>query len=502
MQPRFIANFLFLIFVNVLVKPIYVFGIDMKVQNVVGAEDYGTYFSIFSFSFIFYIVLDLGLTQYNSRIIAQDFSSLKTYLPNFLMAKMGLGLVFFFLIFIGAILLGYDAKELYWLGLLGAIHFLNSLTNYLRSNVAALHLFKVDAVLSIINRMLLIIVCGFMLYGTYVQHFSIEDFILAQIGTLTFTALLSLVVVGRYAGLRSLSFNKDMIVNIIKEGYPYALLVLLTTIYTRTDAVMLKEILPIQGKTEAGYYAAAYRLLDMSNMFGLLMASQLLPMFAKLIKDKQYQEISHLAQTGFRIIMFISITLSVLIAGFSQDIIGMMYDDSAYPTVYVARILSLLILSFIPIASSYVFNTLMNANASLSVLNIIGMVGVVLNIILNFILIPEHGAIGAVYATIATQGLAALAHIYFANRIMGLQLPILLFCKILLFGVLMYTTLRYGIGWGFVSGGEDGLLNHLHWFIRFILMGVLSLPLALLSGLMDLGMLKDILNKKTQGSTT
>ena len=266
MRQKFLANFLFLIFVNVLVKPFYVFGIDMKVQDTVGAEEYGLYFSIFSFAFLFFIILDLGLTQYNSRIIAQDFSSLKTHLPNFIIAKFILGTLFFIAIYIGALMLGYTSKELYWLGLLGLIHFFNSLTEYLRSNIAALHLFRLDAILSIINRLLLIIVCGIMLYGSYVANFRIEDFIYAQISTLAFTALLSLGIVLKYAGMSSFSFNKDLIINIIKEGYPYALLVLLTTIYTRTDAVMLKELLPETGKTEAGYYAAAYRFLDMAAM--------------------------------------------------------------------------------------------------------------------------------------------------------------------------------------------------------------------------------------------
>lgn len=484
MKQKFLANFLFLIFVNVLVKPFYVFGIDMKVQDVTGADEYGLYFSIWSFSFIFFIILDLGLTQYNSRIIAQNQSLLSSYLPNFIAAKAILGTVFFLGIYIGALFLGYTSKELYWLGLLGLIHLLNSFTEYLRSNIAALHLFRLDAILSIINRVLLIVVCGIMLYGSYVVNFRVEDFIYAQIATLTFTALLSLGVVLKYARPFSFSFDKSDIYQIIKEGYPYALLVLLTTIYTRTDAVMLKELLP-NGKTEAGYYAAAYRLLDMSAMFGLLMASQLLPIFAKLIKEKNQEEIRRLAQTGFKVIMLISVAIAVCISIYGSEIISIMFRAEEYPPEYVGLILSLLILSIIPIASSYVFNTLMNANASLRTLNVIGVVGVVANVIINFILIPKYGALGAVYATLFTQSLAAIAHVYFSNKILALRLPFGLFFRVFIFSMLMFLIVRYGLS-----------ILSVNWVVQFILGGILALPTGWILGLLDINMIKEILSRK------
>ena len=50
MQKKFVVNLALLLFLNLLVKPFYILGIDAEVQNQVGAEDYGMYFSIFSFS--------------------------------------------------------------------------------------------------------------------------------------------------------------------------------------------------------------------------------------------------------------------------------------------------------------------------------------------------------------------------------------------------------------------------------------------------------------------
>ena len=71
MKKKFLTNLALLIFLNLLVKPFFIFGIDRSVQNAVGLENYGFYFTIFNFAFLFNILLDAGLTNFNNRNIAQ-----------------------------------------------------------------------------------------------------------------------------------------------------------------------------------------------------------------------------------------------------------------------------------------------------------------------------------------------------------------------------------------------------------------------------------------------
>ncbi|MDP2888396.1 MAG: polysaccharide biosynthesis protein, partial [Bacteroidota bacterium] len=70
MKRKFITNLLLLLFLNVLIKPFWIFGIDLTVQNMVGDESYGLYFSLLNFSMILNIFLDLGITSYNNKNIA------------------------------------------------------------------------------------------------------------------------------------------------------------------------------------------------------------------------------------------------------------------------------------------------------------------------------------------------------------------------------------------------------------------------------------------------
>ena len=72
MQRKFVTNLALVLSLNLLIKPIWVFGIEVAVQNAVGTEQYGFYYAIFNFSFLLTIVLDFGITNFNNKNIARS----------------------------------------------------------------------------------------------------------------------------------------------------------------------------------------------------------------------------------------------------------------------------------------------------------------------------------------------------------------------------------------------------------------------------------------------
>ena len=81
--------------------------------------------------------------------------------------------------------------------------------------------------------------------------------------------------------------------------------------------------------------------------------------------------------------------------------------------------------------------------------------------------------------------MAALGHIFIANKILDLRLSLSVFIKVILFGLLMYLLVRYGL-----------VLLSVNWMIQFVLTGILALPIGWIMGLLDINMLKEIFNKK------
>ena len=71
-SSRFYSSLGLLILLNVIIKPVWIFGIDRQVQNIVGTETYGTYFSLLGFSIVFSFLLDWGFTGFFNRELAAN----------------------------------------------------------------------------------------------------------------------------------------------------------------------------------------------------------------------------------------------------------------------------------------------------------------------------------------------------------------------------------------------------------------------------------------------
>ena len=108
MQNRFIKNIIFLLFLNLLVKPFWILGIDREVQNLLGDASYGTYQALFNFSYLFYILLDLGITNFNSRAVAQDPKNLSKHFGGLTEIKLLLGLLYAVVVFVVGYCCGYN----------------------------------------------------------------------------------------------------------------------------------------------------------------------------------------------------------------------------------------------------------------------------------------------------------------------------------------------------------------------------------------------------------
>ncbi len=416
MHKKFLKNLALLLFLNLLVKPFWILGIDRQVQNVVGTNEYGLYFSIFNFSFLFFIFLDLGITNFNNRNIAQNNQLLNKHLAGIASLKLLLGVFYAVLVFLVGMLIGYRGRQLYLLGWVGFNQFLLSFILYLRSNISGLLLFKTDSFLSVLDKILMICFVGIMLWtGLFGQKFKIEWFVYAQTLAYCFTVLIALIAVLNKSGRLRLNWNYHFFYLIIKKSLPFALLILIMSFYNRIDSVLLERLLPDPlGAEQSGVYAQAYRLLDAGQNFSYLFAVLLLPLFSKMINEGQ--SVIRMVRISFSIIITCSLLVAIVSAFFGKDIMLLMYSQNTGESLqhYINRIdqaqhiFNLLMFSFVAISSNYIFGTLLTANYNLKALNLIAFSGLIVNLGMNFLLIPHFYAIGSAYASLTAQLLTAL----------------------------------------------------------------------------------------------
>lgn len=431
-QRNFLGNLAFLLVANLLVKPFWILGVDRTVQNTVGASDYGIYFALLNFSFLYAMLLDFGMANFNNRAIARNAQLLDRFLPSIFVLKGLFGIAYLLLSVVTALLMGFEGEELGWLGWLLANQVFISFTLYFRSNLAAQHHFKLDAVISVLDRVLMIGVIGVMLWAPISGfQINIEWFIYGQTACYATTTLIALAAVRWKNPKLRIRLETRMVKRILKMSYPFALLGLLMTIYNRVDGIMIERLLGGEGRTEAGIYAASYRLLDAANMIGFAFASILLPMFARMLKRKE--SIKPLLEQSYRTLLMLSISVAVIAWFFQEPIMDLLYPAA---TVYWSDIFGLLMISFVGVSTMYAYGSLLTAHGSLRALNWIGIAGVAFNVFLNLWLINEWQAYGATVATVITQGLVAVAHIVVANRIFKVRLVETPFIRATVFAIL------------------------------------------------------------------
>ncbi len=417
-----------MLFLNLLVKPFWILGIDRTVQNLVGDQSYGLYFSLFNFSLLLNILLDLGITSYNNRNIAQHHFLLSKHLSNIVGLKLLLAVVYAVFALTAAAIIGYDKTQIHLLIFLIFNQFLVSFTIYLRSNITSLHLFRTDSFLSVLDRTLMIVICGVLLITPSLKSaLTISWFVYAQTAAYMTTMLITFFIVLKKSGKIKIRFNWKFSAVFLRKSYPYALLILLMSFYNRIDSVMLERLLPDPlGKEQAGIYAQAFRLLDAVSMFGVLMAGLLLPIFAKMIKQKE--QVGEMVKLSFNLLIVIAIIIAVSSIFYNHEIMTLLYKSN---TAHSSELLGILMTGFIGIATTYIFGTLLTANGSIKQLNLMAFAGMVLNIALNLWLIPRFLAFGSAYASMVTQFFTAFAQVIIAFKIFKLK-PDIRFIALLL----------------------------------------------------------------------
>lgn len=490
MNSRFLKNIIFLLFINLLVKPFWILGVDRTVQNLVGDASYGTYLAIFNFSYLFYILLDIGLTNFNSKNIAQNNQLLSKYFVGISQAKIFLSLSYFIIIFVIGLAIGYNTEQLKLLAIIGLNQVLLSFILYVRSNIAALLLFKTDSILSVLDRVLMILICSFLLWsGIFPKcNFNIYWFVYSQTISYIITLAIATIIVLKHTGKLNIRFNFPFILMIIKKSLPYALLVLLMSFYNRLEPVLIERILPKDiSAIQAGIYARAYRLFDAGNNISYLFSVILLPLFASIIKKGD--DLQSLVKQSFSLMLTMTCIIAIACIFYSQDLMELLYNIQENESVETynmriqesSKILQILMGSFVSISVTYIFGTLLTANGNLKQLNIVAATGVVINLTLNFIFIPVFKATGAAFTSLCVQFATCAIQFLIAKNIFKLRLGIS-------FWISLFAFITLSLISAFILRSSS-----LNWIYSFLATMGSSLIIAFITKMLDYKDLKNLI---------
>lgn len=409
---RFYSSLGLLIILNAIVKPLWIFGIDRQVQNIVGTEAYGIYFSLFNLSVVFSFLLDWGLTTFFNRQLASQSENFIDRAGSFLVIKLFFAVIYTGIIFLAGLLAGIRQ----WNILLSIIliQAFTSLFIFFRGIITSQQWFHTDAWLSVLDKTLMIFLCGSLLYfpamfGTMTIH----KFLFTQIICTVLAMICAFIILFRKGirfDLKNIFINRQL----FKAALPFAIIILLMSVHYRLDGFLLERI-HSNGAYETGIYAAAYRLLDASNTMVYLFVTFLLPYIARQWSEQKNIQVVILENRHLLLMLSITIvTVIFFIAPWIERILYHHNDTKAY------QVLQWCIPSLIGYSMVHIYGTAMTATGKIVVLCYITLAAVIINIILNLFLIPSFGAKGSCIAALVSQSLCGITAMLYAKQKMSI----------------------------------------------------------------------------------
>lgn len=392
----FFKGLSWLIMLNLLVKPVWIFFIDRQVQNTVGHEAYGNYFALLNLSFVLLFLADAGLSTLLNQRMAQ-----KANLDTRQLIRIKFILLFLYLIVGGFV--GWLTHITQWnlLIYIFLIQLLNSLFVFLRNIITARQYFTADAWFSILDKSLMVLICGSILYTAWFGIMNLEIFLQVQLAcTLAAVSILLWFISKKKLMVVTRSRDAE---NIIRSVIPFALVILLMGIHYRLDGFLLERIHP-NGAYEAGVYASAYRLLDAGNMVGYLAATFLISFISRHQHDPLILE-EALLRTRHGLLMLGAglVSFTFLFAPWIQQVLY----HSSIP--YHSDVLAYCMAALPAYYLVHIYGSALTATIQLDSFIAILVIAVAVNLILNLLLLPQYGALGCCMAALASQYFCAAA---------------------------------------------------------------------------------------------
>ena len=195
-------------------------------------------------------------------------------------------------------------------------------------------------------------------------------------------------------------FDFSVAKRLIKNSWPLILSSMVVTIYMKIDQVMIKEML---GEYEVGVYSAAVRLSEVWYFIPMIISTSLFPAIlnAKKVSKELY---NNRIQRLYTFVFWMAFGICVPMTFLSDWIVSFLYG-SAY--MEAGQVLSIHIW-----AGVFVFLGVVSGKFYLSenmqiYTTINTAVGAIVNVALNYILLPIYGVIGAAFATLISYAVAA-----------------------------------------------------------------------------------------------
>ncbi len=366
-----------------------------------GAEKYGWFTLVFTYVSFFTTLADIGYNQTIVREFSRDIQKSKELfgtLFNFKLVLIGISII--------AALLGllfvpyaYDLKIAIIIGIVALA--ISNLGSYGTSILQSQLRLDLVAILDLVVKGITVLCIAIFVHLNLHFYFSIYAILIGNVAgaVIEYFFVKDWIVIGPY-------FDRARIRHMIHISLPVGITAVLTMLYFKVDTLMLSVI---RSPVEVGIYALAYKILDnIIMLWGLIMAS-IFPLLSNYHGSNSNAKYAALLRNTIRL----SLGLSVLILVFGNTlaplIIRILGGSKFYSSIEPMKVL-LWAVPFLFLDN--IFYNVMLSFGKTKYLIIPLITSLIVTLILNSLIIPTYGYMGASVVTVITEIITMITYIY------------------------------------------------------------------------------------------
>ena len=359
-----------------------------------GDEQFGVYALAGALMYFVYLLNDLGLNTYFTREVARDLSAAPRWFANALAVKL-VTVVLSALLMAALWLIPSLHGEARWA--VAVFCGYGVLSSFFQLSFALFRAYErmgYETFLLVAEK---IITSGLGM-ALLVQGYGLLAFCSVFVLGGCISVILSLWIVQKKFFPVRLAFDWQFSRGVLSKALPFGLSMFLVTIYDRVDILMLSAMTNAQA---VGWYAAAYKLLSLTNLVPTILVTALFPALSReaaLGSD----EAARIFTKGLKYLVFLALPMIAGATLLAEELVVFMFGTDFKNAAPALRILSWV--SGILFLNVFLATLLTAANHQKKLV-FVQIAGLLANLSLNYILIPKYSIAGSALATVITEGL-------------------------------------------------------------------------------------------------
>lgn len=367
----------------------------------------GQYFLALSIMTMYSVIAEFGITSVTTREIAKDPTQAPQLIPHALALKLPLMTV----AVVGAILtgrfLGYEPEVQTLIAISSVVLVIDALQVFFYGVLRGFQALQYEAVGIFSGMMTTAILGGLVL----VFAPSLPLLVVALIAGSSVNLLVSSHRVARRVGWKTLipRWSARDAKTIMRMAFPFALAAIFVKVYSYIDSIFISKFLDT---TAVGLYAIAYKFTYAFQFLPLAFVAALYPGMSA-VAGKDDVALNRILLRSMWYMAILSAPIVFGLYAIAPEAILLAGDGYAGATA----VLQALVFVLIPIFLDFPIGALLNASGKQTTKTAIMGVTMVINIVLNAVLIPQVGILGAGWAALASFVFMFAAGLFYIPKV-------------------------------------------------------------------------------------